>query len=138
MSASVGGVPTGTVGSSVEARGGGCCDGRGNGSEGGAGGRGAGQGEEGALCRAVKFRCAGVSGYGFRREPAKECLSTLESVAYTLEVRFSHETMREVSRVSLLCYPVSEPAFIDWPKETLQSQRVRVNLALVRVLSLSP
>ncbi|CAM9362374.1 unnamed protein product, partial [Hapterophycus canaliculatus] len=36
--------------------------------------------------RPVKFRSAGVSGYGFRREPAKECLSTLESVAYTLEV----------------------------------------------------
>lgn len=41
---------------------------------------------EGALCRAVKFRSAGSSGYGFRREPSKECLSTLESVAYTLEV----------------------------------------------------
>ncbi|CAM9859729.1 unnamed protein product [Pylaiella littoralis] len=39
-----------------------------------------------ACCRAVQFRSAGVSSYGFRREPSKECLSTLESVAYTLEV----------------------------------------------------
>lgn len=60
-----------------------------------AGGGEEGQGEEGgidsetegALCRAVKFRSAGSSGYGFRREPSKECISTLESVAYTLEVR---------------------------------------------------
>ncbi|CAN0272975.1 unnamed protein product [Laminaria digitata] len=41
---------------------------------------------EGRVCRAVKFRSAGTSGYGFRREPSKECISTLESVAYTLEV----------------------------------------------------
>lgn len=46
------------------------------------------QEKDGALCRAVKFRSAGVSSYGFRREPTKECLSTLESVAYTLEVIF--------------------------------------------------
>ena len=51
-----------------------------------AGGGGVGQKQEGALCRTVKFRSAGVSSYGFRREPTKECLSTLESVAYTLEV----------------------------------------------------
>ena len=43
---------------------------------------------EGGVCRAVKFRSAGPSGYGFRREPSKECISTLESVAYTLEVRW--------------------------------------------------
>lgn len=43
-------------------------------------------GGEGGCFRPVKFRSAGVSSYGFRREPAKECLSTLESVAYTLEV----------------------------------------------------
>lgn len=43
--------------------------------------------EEEALCRSVKFRSAGTSEYGFRREPSKECLSTLESIAYTLEVR---------------------------------------------------
>ncbi|CAM9616295.1 unnamed protein product [Scytosiphon promiscuus] len=42
--------------------------------------------EDGLCFRPVKFRSAGVSSYGFRREPAKECLSTLESVAYTLEV----------------------------------------------------
>lgn len=42
----------------------------------------------GAFCRAVQFRSAGVSSYGFRREPSKECLSTLESIAYTLEVCF--------------------------------------------------
>lgn len=39
-----------------------------------------------ALCRAVMFRSAGPSGYGFRREPSRECISTLESVAYSLEV----------------------------------------------------
>lgn len=44
--------------------------------------------QEGGVCRAVKFRSAGTSGYGFRREPSKECISTLESVAYTLEVRW--------------------------------------------------
>lgn len=53
---------------------------------GGVGQEGGREEEESALCRAVKFRSAGVSSYGFRREPTKECLSTLESVAYTLEV----------------------------------------------------
>lgn len=38
------------------------------------------------LCHAVKFRSAGSSGYGFRKEPSEECISTLESAAYTLEV----------------------------------------------------
>lgn len=66
-------------------------DGEGRGENGGAPsperkGEGGVVGVEGALCRAVKFRSAGSSGYGFRREPSKECLSTLESVAYTLEV----------------------------------------------------
>ncbi|CAM9566981.1 unnamed protein product [Ascophyllum nodosum] len=42
--------------------------------------------EDDALCRAVMFRSAGPSGYGFRREPSRECVSTLESVAYSLEV----------------------------------------------------
>lgn len=57
-------------------------------------GDGEGKGDEaaaaqaGGVCRAVKFRSAGTSGYGFRREPSKECISTLESVAYTLEVRW--------------------------------------------------
>lgn len=57
------------------------------------GDEGAGKGEgvvvpQGGVCRPVKFRSAGISGYGFRREPTKECISTLESVAYTLEVRW--------------------------------------------------
>ncbi|CAM9292290.1 unnamed protein product [Ectocarpus sp. 6 AP-2014] len=86
LGVSVGGVPVAAVGGSGEAEGGGSSDERGDGSEEGSWGREAGPMEDGALCRAVKFRCAGVSGYGFRREPAKECLSTLESVAYTLEV----------------------------------------------------
>ncbi|CAB1115617.1 unnamed protein product [Ectocarpus sp. CCAP 1310/34] len=86
LGASAGGVPVATVGGSGEAEGGGGSDERWDGSEQGSGGREAEPTEDGALCRAVKFRCAGVSGYGFRREPAKECLSTLESVAYTLEV----------------------------------------------------
>ncbi|CAM9572980.1 unnamed protein product [Ectocarpus sp. 12 AP-2014] len=86
LGASAGGVPVAAVGGSGEAEGGGSSDERGGGSEEGSGEREAGPTEDGALCRAVKFRCAGVSGYGFRREPAKECLSTLESVAYTLEV----------------------------------------------------
>ncbi|CAM9948217.1 unnamed protein product [Ectocarpus sp. 4 AP-2014] len=86
LRASVGGVPVAAVGGSGEAEGGGSSDERLDGSEEGSGGREAGTMEDGALCRAVKFRCAGVSGYGFRREPAKEYLSTLESVAYTLEV----------------------------------------------------
>eukprot|EP00752_Nemacystus_decipiens_P012633 g11189.t1 len=55
-------------------------------SVGGVGAEDVGQEGDGAVCRAVKFRSAGVSSYGFRREPTKECLSTLESVAYTLEV----------------------------------------------------
>ncbi|CAN0461194.1 unnamed protein product, partial [Discosporangium mesarthrocarpum] len=38
------------------------------------------------LCRAVCFKGAGPSGYVFRQGPREECLSTLESVAYTLEV----------------------------------------------------
>lgn len=41
---------------------------------------------EDTFCRAVTFRSAGSGGYEFRREPSDECLSTLESVAYTLEV----------------------------------------------------
>lgn len=107
LGASVGGDPVAAVGGSGEAEGGGSgsSDERGDGSEEGSGGREAGPMEDGVLCRAVKFRCAGVSGYGFRREPAKECLSTLESVAYTLEVCFSgrrHETMigRSFARAS--------------------------------------
>ncbi|CAM9390264.1 unnamed protein product [Sphacelaria rigidula] len=44
------------------------------------------QGDTKFFCRAVKFRSAGSSGYGFRKEPSEECISTLESVAYTLEV----------------------------------------------------
>lgn len=44
------------------------------------------EGNVNCFCRAVKFRSAGSSGYGFRKEPSEECISTLESVAYTLEV----------------------------------------------------
>ncbi|KAG5189893.1 DTW domain-containing protein [Tribonema minus] len=38
------------------------------------------------LCTPVQFRDGGSSTYTIRREPMPHCLSTLESIAYSLEV----------------------------------------------------
>lgn len=61
------------------------------------------KGDAECFCRAVKFRSAGSSGYGFRKEPSEECISTLESVAYTLEVGGWVESLAAGSYPGISC-----------------------------------